>query len=132
MLIRPDSFARDWRGYVVNQFGHAAAGVVMPYVLSIAAVALWGEVPFKWQIALLSIAFYPFVIELAIQGWRAWDTVEDTVFVSYGVAMSLMTFTEVRPGVIEGRIDAAAGVFCIGTLHLMGGAAYRFYRAKIA
>jgi hypothetical protein len=125
MLIVPDDFRNDWRGYVVNQFGHAALGVLMVFAISTSWVWVAGEYPHKEAIALIVLVAYLGVIELAVQGWRGWDTLEDTAFTGYGVAMPLLAFSEAQPGILTGSILDAAGIFFMGFFHLMAGAIWR-------
>lgn len=129
MLIVPDKFRRDPGGYFVNQFGHASAGVAMVFLGAVGWQEWAGEMPVKWALAAVLIGGYFLLIEMALQGWRGWDTAEDTVFFSYGVAMTLIIFSEARlgSGMVIGAPSDAMGVFTVFALHLMAGVAWRFY-----
>jgi hypothetical protein len=83
-----------------------------------------GEFPPKWAIvvgAALAYAGY----EIAFQGWRGGDTVEDWFFVVfYGVAGPVVSFTELRPGSSLAVFDIMAALPFIALLsvHLLFGA----------
>ena len=132
-MITPDDHSRDPGGFFLTQVGHAAAGTFTVYVLCIAFVALIGEIPVKWVLIVLGFGFYLGVIELWIQGWRRWDTIEDTAFFGYGFALPMLTFSaETSGGGISGQIDTAAGVMAWGLAHLAGGTYRRWWRKENA
>lgn len=127
MLIIPDNFSRDPGGFLVNQFGHAAVGLTAVFLSSVAWQEVAGEMPLKIALAAFVIGIYFCVVELAIQGWRKWDTIEDTIFVSYGVAMTLTVFSEaeVGSGLVVGAPADAMWLFWMFVLHLIAGVFWR-------
>ena len=98
----PDSYRGQPELWLANQTGHMMLGIILVVVLSFLHVLAFGEYPYKSTILAVVLVGYGVIGELN-QGWRGWDTVEDTLFVvGYGAGSILWTFREV---------DGASGAF---------------------
>ena len=132
MLFESNSFPTDWYGYLTNQLGHIVVGVFLVFVVNRAGFELLGEYPHRLHVWWLVTIFYVLVVEVRMQGWRGFDTVEDSVFTCcYGAGAPLWAFSEVSAGspIVSGDIAALDVFFLIASLHLAVGVGYRAYRA---
>lgn len=130
MLIRPSAFWDDPYGYLTNQVGHIGLGVFMAFVASRAVFELTGEFPVRLHVWVSVLAFYVLVIELTLQGWRGFDTIEDTAFTCfYGAGAPLWVFKEVAvgSGAISGDAAALDLFFLAAGSHLALGVSLRLY-----
>ena len=126
-ILEADDFANDWYGWVTNQLGHIALGVFLVFVAALVGFLHVGEMPQKVAIYALILTGYV-CFELGVQGWRGWDTIEDTVFTAgYGAGAILAGFTEIEAGQphLAVNILGVAPFFAISALHLFAGAMYR-------
>jgi hypothetical protein len=126
MLIAPDNFKGDPYGWATNQIGHAfAVGcLALVYVPAIVFFVVMGEFPPKW-IVVASAAVTYLAFEIATQGWRRGDTIEDWWFVVvYGVSGTMASFTEVTPGNPVAAFDPMAALPYVALMgaHLAFGA----------
>lgn len=82
---------------------HIGVGVALVVALCTVWFLLVGEYPYRlhtWVIILTGYVLF----EAVCQGWRGWDTIEDTLFTAfYGAGGTLYTFTEIAPGSTEFR-----------------------------
>lgn len=134
-MIKPDAFKSDPYGYLTNQIGHIGLGVLLVFLISRGCFELVGEYPIRLHVWLITGAFYLFVVELAVQGWRGWDTVEDTIFVAfYGAGAPLYAFKEVTPGdpALSAEMPALDVFFMAAGAHLFVGVALRIYERLAA
>lgn len=93
---------------------------------------LVGEYPYRLHTWLTIITGY-FFYEVFFQGWRGWDTCEDTIFVCfYGAGSTLYTVHEVTPGSTRfwGDISSIAPFFYVAVAHLFLGVMYRYFSGK--
>lgn len=129
-MIEPDNFKTDPYGYLTNQLGHIGLGVLLVFLISRGCFELVGEYPIRLHVWLITGAFYLFVAELAVQGWRGWDTIEDTIFtVFYGAGAPLWAFKEVTPGdaALAASLPALDMFFAAAGLHLLVGVLLRAF-----
>ena len=133
-LIKSDNFRFDPSGFFFNQSGHAAIGLPAVFLGALAWNWVFGEMPQKEILGGILVFSYLALVELAAQGWRKWDTIEDTAFFSYGVAMTLAVFTEIGigSGRVVGRPADALGLFFIFALHLLWGVMRRYIDRKMS
>jgi hypothetical protein len=140
MMFKPDDFARRPYGFTTNQISHAAAVgfLFIVYGLSLACVWVFGEYPYKWQIAVIGGVGY-LAYELFAQGWQGWDTAEDWWFVNvYGIWAPLAAFSEAPPEVAAitgqftfvGDLFAALPFIAVFGAHLALGAFMRWRRSR--
>ena len=135
MSIKPDDFKADPYGYLTNQLGHICLGVFVAFFVSRACFEIIGEYPVRLHVWLISGAFYLFVVELAAQGWRGWDTVEDTIFtVFYGIGAPLYAFKETMPGdpLLTANMPALDVFFLAAGTHLLVGISLRIFQRLAA
>lgn len=97
MFSESDGFWRDPYGWLTNQLGHLALGVGLAWLVSVGVFLIFGELPYRiaaW--ALIVLGYLAF--ELTAQGWRGWDTIEDTIFVGFwGAGGALYLCRETTP-----------------------------------
>jgi hypothetical protein len=130
-ILEPDAFLNDWYGWLTNQASHIALGVFVTFFICLFAFWIGGEFPFRSDVFLYCLSAYLF-FEVFIQGWRWFDTIEDTVFVvGYGVGAPLAALHEVQAGQSAVMVDVVALLpfFVVAGVHLAVGVAYR---AKMA
>ena len=122
-----DDFADDWYGYLTNQVGHIALGLMMALAVSLIWFVISGEMPVKRFAALACLAAY-LALEL-VRGWNGLDSVEDTVFTAgYGSGGAFLIFSEITPGepFLGFNIFLAGGIAVIAALHLIWGVSRRW------
>lgn len=130
-IITPESFEKDWYGFLVNQISHIAFGVTLVFF---ACAIYWvglGEFPVRWELWIGLAVLYIGIIELWVQGWHGLDTVNDSIFVLvYGAGATLYTFEEVGEGLFVGDITKPVPFFFAAGIHLIAGVLVRVYRAE--
>lgn len=94
---RKDDFARDWYGWLTNQFSHIGLG----FLLAALAAGMWfligGEFP--WKPFLWISVFIPYLALEFARGWNGIDSVEDVAFVTiYGAGSAIVLFSEYKTG----------------------------------
>ena len=91
--FKASSFESDSYGFLTNQIGHTLfVGALGVFLLAVPFWVIVGEYPFRWQLFLAIVVGY--VVFEFRQGFRGWDTIEDTAFVSYGAGGSLYASLE--------------------------------------
>ncbi len=131
-LFEASSFDGDWYGWLTNQVSHIFLGLALVFVSCFLWLAAVGEFPYRLHTWLSLVTLY-LAYEWAFQGWRWFDTVEDTLFVTfYGAGGALYTFHEVAPGSpkFTGNITHLLPFFYVAAAHLFAGAAARFFFGK--
>lgn len=122
-----DDFADDWYGYLTNQIGHIALGLMMALAVSLIWFVFAGEMPFKrWAWGACFVAYL--ALEL-VRGWHGWDSVEDTVYTAgYGSGGAFLIFSEITPGepFLGFNIFLAGGIAAIAAVHLAWGVSRRW------
>ena len=129
-FIEPSSFPDSPYGYLTNQIGHIALGVVVFCLLpSFAYFSMFDEYPPKQAVFLLAALLYA-GFEIWQNGARLvtidglFDAVEDFIFtVIYGVSFPLISFTEIQlgdPTLALSPICALLGI-AIASAHLFFG-----------
>jgi hypothetical protein len=134
-VIRPDDFKAQPYAYLTNQLGHIGLGVLLVFLINRGAFELFGEYPVRLAIWAATLAVYLGVVEILIQGWRGFDTVEDTIFTCvYGAGAPLWAFREIAPGspMVEANLPALDMFFLAAGAHLMVGVVYRLYNRLAA
>lgn len=129
-LTVSDSFPDDWYKWASNQGTHFTLGVAAACLGTVLWVHVAGEFPDKLWLFVSIAAIYA-AFELAFQGWKGWDTVEDWIFVSvYGAGNAVLVFTEIQPGLLAAtaHLDKAALGFGMFFGHLAAGIAWRLRR----
>ena len=128
----PDGFRGDWYGYVTNQVSHWALGSLAALAICSGWYGLSGELPYRWQIAVIVAVIYVGK-ELLLDGWQGLDTVEDFVFtVVYGSGGAAMVFYEVDglpAGEVAFSIALAAPLSAAPLAHLALGCFARLRRS---
>jgi hypothetical protein len=126
-ILEADDFPNDWYGWVTNQISHIGLGVFLVFVVCLSSFGLIGEMPYKNAVyALVLFGYLSF--EMGVQGWREWDTLEDTAFVTfYGAGGALAGFSEVTPGDAMLTVNPLGLMpfFAVAVLHLLAGALFR-------
>lgn len=127
-MLTPDSFDRDPYGWLTNQVSHIALGALMALALSVFGFAVFGEFPVRTHMLAAIFVLYFVVIELVVQGWRGFDTIEDTIFtVGYGAAGPLAVSSEIVPGrmAIVMELEPLLPFVYMSAAHLIGGIVWR-------
>jgi len=94
-LNTPDKFYSDPVGGGGNQGTHVAMAACVVVVVCVIWAVRYGEMPYRWVLWFAVVGFYAFVIEYLRQGWRRWDTINDTYFWGLGAAGPLVSLYEV-------------------------------------
>lgn len=84
-MFKPDDYRTDPYGFLTNQISHGYVGMFAMAFYCWAVLHLTGEYPDQTIAGITLIAVYFVGWEVAAQGWRGADTIEDTYFVSLGV-----------------------------------------------
>ncbi len=84
-LSQPSKFANDPYGGLLNQWGHYSLGAAIFVLTASGYFMAFGEMPYRIPLAAALILAYASLIELAWQGWRGKDSIEDSLFFSGGV-----------------------------------------------
>lgn len=87
LFREPSSFPSDPVNWSYSQIGHGYLGFTITTLLVWSLLYLEGDYPNAQLIALLVPAVYFLWWEIDIQGWRGWDSVEDSLFVMAGAAL---------------------------------------------
>jgi hypothetical protein len=131
-LFTPDDFKDDWYGYLTNQVSHVGLGIFLVWFVCALSYSMFGELPMKWAI-FFSISILYFLFEMTFQGWRRFDTIEDTIYVAvYGAGGTVLSFTEFVGGKTLVVFDVFAPILVISTFisHLIIGCVVRWYRSN--
>ena len=118
-MFEPSAFKNDPYGYLTNQIGHIFLGVFLTtaYCWFVDKVSYY---PNQVVAAFVVVGVYLLWWELAVQGWRGFDTIEDAFYL--GMGASIYTFIDMQ-WVID-RVFFAFIVMgiplSIGTLYRMG------------
>lgn len=123
----PNGFERDPTGYVTNQFGHFSLGVLGVWLMCVISFSVSDDIPHK-EIMFIGIAALYIIKEIAFDGWRNFDTIEDFLFVVvYGGGWTLLAFTQQHNGSSEVTYDimASSPIIVVISAHLTLGAVYR-------
>lgn len=132
MIFKPDSFSKDWYGFLTNQISHVALGTILTWAVTVFCLVSIGEFPYKEHV-FISLAVMYFLYEIIFQGWYGWDTIEDWIFFSvYGAGGTVMTFHEydVGSGLATFDITAPSFIFPIMGVHLLLGCLIRWVRLR--
>lgn len=91
--IEPDNFKKDPLGFAGNASGHFLIGFwIFSFMISYVWLRVFGELPYKEFLWVNAHVLYLILIEYK-QGWRGWDTIEDTMFTAtYGTGIPLFSF----------------------------------------
>lgn len=134
-VIRPDDFKTQPYAYLTNQLGHIGLGLFLVFLVNRGAFEVFGEYPIRLHVWGATLVLYLVVVELMLQGWRGFDTVEDTIFTCfYGAGAPLWAFREIAPGVpaVEVHLEALDLFFLAAGAHLAIGSAYRLFNKVTA
>jgi hypothetical protein len=129
-LTEPSAFLDDWEGWLGNQTGHIFAGMFTAFWICAASFVLMGELPYRVDVFVACLLGY-FAFEIFFQGWKGYDTIEDTVFVvGYGVGGPLSALSEIAAGGADASINIIGLIvfFVIAPIHLAFGVAFRYSR----
>lgn len=83
----PDAFNDDPLNWAYSQIGHGYLGMAMVTIITWVLIQIHGDYPDDLIIVASVIIAYFFFWELDFQGWRGWDTIEDTLFVAAGAGL---------------------------------------------
>lgn len=94
----PSDQKYDPYGWLTNQISHTHLGHVITLILSIASFYFLFEYPPKW-LSIWIIVWGYINFEIIFQGWKGWDTITDTSFVTmFGAVSVIMACSEKTPG----------------------------------
>lgn len=132
-LFEPDDFRRDWYGFLTNQMSHTLLGIFIVWIMTVIGYLILGELPYRNMLFALTLVGY-ILYEIVFQGWRGWDTIEDTLFVAvYGAGGTLIAFTEYQYGSASVIFDiyAALPMLTLVSIHLVLGVLYRIKNNRL-
>ncbi len=131
-LLTPDAFLDEPLGYAGNQLGHAGVGAILSFIICIIYFSVFGEYPFKIYVFSIILVGY-IAFELKTQGFKGFDTFEDTVFVClYGAGLFLLSVSEIEVGNSEVNLNmlTVIPVLTIMLGHLMIGMVWRIFNEE--
>ena len=131
-MFTPDDFKDDWYGYLTNQISHVGLGLFLVWFVCAVSFLALGELPYKLAL-FFSISVLYFLYEMTFQGWRRFDTIEDTMFVAgYGAGGTVLAFSEFLVGTSLVAFDVYAPAYVILTMaiHLLVGCSVRWWRGR--
>jgi len=94
--MQPESYVGRAYDATVNQWGHAALGLAAIAVFCIGWDVILGEMPYRPLVFAWFVGGWFGLVEIAGQGWRGTDTLDDTYFFAIGAAAPLVSLHEVR------------------------------------
>lgn len=83
----PSAFENDPVNWAYSQIGHGYLGMALTTTITWTLFHVGGHYPNDWIIAGIVMIGYLLWWELDLQGWRGWDTIEDTLFVAAGAGL---------------------------------------------
>lgn len=83
----PSAFKDDPLNWAYSQIGHGYLGCAITTLITWILLYVGGEYPNDWIIAFAVPVAYLVFWEIDVQGWKGWDTIEDTLFVSAGALL---------------------------------------------
>ncbi len=95
-LNTPESYPTDWYSALTNQSAHWAWAAAAVCAICAAYVLYFQEMPPRWELWLIVVFSYSFIIEYLRQGWRKHDSFNDTYFIALGAGGPLISLYEVR------------------------------------
>lgn len=134
-MLAPDNFRGQPYGYLTNQLGHIGLGVLLVFLASRGWFEIAGEYPVRLHVWVIIFAGYFVGWELWLQGWRGFDSIEDTIFTCfYGAGAPLWAFYEVAPGIptLEVNLPALDMFFLAAGAHLAIGVGFRIFQSFTA
>jgi hypothetical protein len=129
-LTEPSAFLNDWYGWLTNQGAHIFAGMFVAFWMCVISLFVMGELPYRVDVFAACLMGY-IAFEMFFQGWRGYDTIEDTVFVvGYGAGGPLSALNEIAAGGADASINIIGLIvfFVIAPIHLAFGVAFRYNR----
>ena len=124
-FFKPQAFEGDAYGYLTNQISHGYLGIVLTTYLVFSIFLLTGTYPQQGPAVICIIMAYFLLWEIGVQGWRGWDSLEDTLFVSSGAAMYLFIEMDIVIFRLVGILTIMNIVVAIGTFRRTP-----YYKAK--
>lgn len=131
--MQASNFRADPYGWLTNQTSHMGLGVIWAMLACAAVLVTFDQFPYRVAVWSMILLLYLGVVELAWQGWRGADTVEDTIFVvGYGAGGLLYTMHETQPGTgnFTGNIWHVLPFVGVAAFHLAVGYAVRVYQSR--
>lgn len=132
ILFTHDDFKDDWYSYLTNQISHVGLGLFLVWAVCAVSFTILGELPYKLTL-FFSISVLYFLYEMTFQGWRRFDTIEDTMFVAgYGAGGTVLAFSEFVSGKTLVVFDVYAPLYVIVVMiiHLVVGCSVRGWRGR--
>lgn len=124
-FFSPDAYLDNPYGYLTNQIGHGFLGC---YVMTM-SIGIWyafsGIYPTQWYFVAAVVFAYLMVWEIGAQGYRGWDSIEDTFYFASGAGLFL--FVEMDEVIF--RLVVWMSVLTlflgVGTMHRLNAKAYK-------
>ena len=132
-LLEADDFYSDWYGWLTNQLGHTFLGLFLYVTICLLHYAVVGEYPFRaesWFIIVYGYLFFEFAVQ---RGDKFRDSIEDSLFVSYGAGILAITFKEVevgKPTFLGDNLEFIGASLVVFITYLSVGCIIRIRRAK--
>ena len=132
-LLEADDFYSDWYGWLTNQLGHTFLGLFLYVTICLLHYAVVGEYPYRaesWFIIVYGYLFFEFAVQ---RGDKFWDSIEDSLFVSYGAGILAITFKEVeagRPTFLGDNLEFIGASLVVFIIYLSVGCIIRIRRSK--
>lgn len=93
-FFKPDDFKSKPYGYLTNQLGHIFLGFGITTWYTWIITYLSGVYPSQVLSFFVCVTLYLVVWELIVQGWRNFDTIEDTAYFGMGSSVYLFIHME--------------------------------------
>lgn len=93
-FFKPDDYKAQPYPYLVNQVGHVFLGFTATTWYTWLLCQLSGTYPSQVMAFFVCVVIYGIVWEVLCQGWRKFDTIEDTAFFGMGSSVYLFIHME--------------------------------------
>jgi hypothetical protein len=90
LFRKPSAFEGQPVMWAYSQIGHGYLGMAVTTIITWLLLYFGGSYPNDLLIAVAVPIVYFFWWEIDIQGWRGWDTIEDSLFVAIGSALFIV------------------------------------------
>lgn len=132
MIFKPDNFRADWYGWITNQGARAGIAAIIAGMAAFIYYGALGEYPYRLALGIaLVIVYIAYEIRRGQDEFKPWDSAEDTLFWTYGVALALGSFKEVQRTMLtlEPQLGFFWMVLSVVAFHSVLGIGIRVFQA---
>lgn len=114
-FFKPQAYERDVYGYLTNQISHGYLGIVLTTYFVFAYYMFTGAYPEQIPFVVCIVVGYLLLWEIGVQGWRNWDSIEDTFFVLAGASLYIFVGMDIAIFKLVGWLTILNFIVLIGT-----------------